>query len=70
MGQDIITEEDEFGILVNTFWNGKEESVQVTLDNALGCHRMTRTEARRFFLLAYNRLSRQVLDDEESPPWW
>lgn len=69
MTREIISEEDGFGIFVNTYWNGKEEGVQITTGKPNYCQ-MTREDARRFFLLAYNRLSRQILDDEENPPWW
>ena len=74
MSRDII---DEGPLLVNTFWGGKDrkECVQFTMSwksqGADGCYiQMTREEARRFLLLAYNRLSSQILDDEENPPWW
>lgn len=69
MSRQIIDEEDGFGILVNTFWRGNREGVQIT-PMSDGYTQMNRDEAVKFFRTAARRLNNQIKKDEEKPPWW
>lgn len=73
MSREIINYDDEdyHGLLVNTFWGGKEECVQFTEgDRTKGYVTMTREEAIQFVGAVYERLIKQIEEDRRDPPWW
>jgi hypothetical protein len=56
--------------MVSTFWNGKEEAVQVTVTNEKGYAQMTRDQAIDLFNEVWSLLLAQKLKDKQEPPWW